>query len=121
MSRKQELRRYLMDEMSKLEKERGHRMTLTQFAALVDIPLRTVTRMFDPDDDRVPIEAHAAKLAEGLYSNRTMQILGYDDIDPMYLQFKKAFDQLPSDDQAAILNDMQARAKGIEVTQPAMI
>jgi len=122
MNKKQELRIYLMDEISKLEKERGYRMTMTEFATLIDTPLRTVTRMFDPDDDRVPIEAHAAKIAIAFYSNRVMRILGYKDVDPMYLKFKKAYDRLPTDnDRIEILDDMEARVKEEGTIQPAII
>jgi hypothetical protein len=108
MTKKEKLIDYLLSVKSEMEREQGRVIKMITFARFVDLPLRTVTSMFDPDDPRVPIEANARKIAIALYSNRIMHILGYEEIDPFFLQMKKYYDQLPPEEQANIVAQMQS-------------
>ena len=117
MTKKQALIDYLLETMGAMEKERGRRMSYSDFAEIVDLPLRTVTAMFDPDDDRLPIRPVAGKVAIGLGSNHILEILGYELIDETFLRFSRALRQLPQDQQQAIIHQMEAMAK--KEVQPA--
>lgn len=104
----QELIDYLLEVLASMEKERRRRMSYSDFAILVDLPLRTVTSIFE---GRKPIKANAEKIAIALGSNRIMDILGYERIDPTYLRFRRALKQLPPEQQAVILKQVEAAAK----------
>src|SRR3990167_4855683 len=88
----QELIDYLLEVLASLEKERRKRMTYSDFAEIVDLPIRTVTSMFE--EGRKPIRANAEKIAVALMSNRILEILGYEPIDPAELRFRHVYRSL---------------------------
>jgi hypothetical protein len=106
MDTKRNLVDYLLMVMQRIERERGKRMTYTDFAILVDLPNKTAAAMFDPDDPRLPSKSNAAKVAVGLGSNEINRILGYPDLDPKYISFMRTYNQLKPEQQSVILREM---------------
>jgi hypothetical protein len=106
MDTKRKLVDYLLKVMQRLERERGRRMTYTDFAIMVDLPIKTAAAMFDPDDPRLPSKSNAAKVATGLGSNEINRILGYPELDPSYISFMRTYSKLKPDQQAVILREM---------------
>jgi hypothetical protein len=93
MSKKEDLVMYLLDVIQQMERELKRRVTFTIFADRVDLPIRTVTAMLDPDDARIPSRANAKKVAVGLGSNRINRILGYPDVDPEEIKVMRIYKQ----------------------------
>jgi len=111
MDKKRELVRYLLEILGDMERGRNRRMTYTDFADLVGLPLKTVVTLFDAEDSRLPKVTTARTVAIGLGSNRILEILGYEKIDPVYLRFQVALKDLKPEQQRAILRQMEQVAE----------
>ena len=111
----QELSDYLLEVLASMEKERRRRMTYSDFAEIVDLPIRTVTSMFE---GRKPIKANAEKVAVALNSNRIMRILNYDPIDPAELRFRHVYRGLDPKTKVAIQHQMEELLKKERVSLP---
>jgi hypothetical protein len=107
MSKKSDLVEYLLSVIQEMERERNRRVTYTVFADIVDLPLKTVAAMFDPDDPRKPSRTNAKKVAVGLGSNRINQILDYPDVDPEYIEFMRVYWQLGVRERNIIMREMK--------------
>ena len=107
MERKGELVEYLLSVIQNMERERNRRITYTVFADIVDLPIKTVTAMFDTDDPRVPNRTNAKKVSVGLGSNRINQILGYPDVDPEYIEFMRIYNSLSTREKNVIMREMR--------------
>ena len=103
MNKKRELVNYLIEVIQNMEREEGRRITYTEFAKRVDLPIKTVTVFFDIEDTRLPSRRNAEMIAIGLNSNRINQILGYDEIDYKYLELMHTTKKLDPGDQDKIL------------------
>lgn len=110
MNKKHELVEYLLGVIQHMEREKRHRVTYTEFADVVDLPIKTVTVMFDPDDPRLPNRRNAEQVAIGLNSNRINNILGYPSLDPSYLSLMHTAKQLKPDDREEVMRFMRSLA-----------
>jgi len=104
----QELIDYLLEVLASMEKERRKRVSYSDFAELVDLPIRTVTSMFE---GRRPIKANAEKIAVALESNRILEILKYEKIDPAELRFRHVYHSLKPNEKAAINRQLDSFTK----------
>ena len=107
MEKKGELVEYLLSVTHEMERERNRKVSYTVFADIVDLPLKTVTAMFDADDPRVPNRTNAKKVSVGLGSNRINQILGHPDVDPEYIEFMRVYKSLNTRERNIIMREMR--------------
>lgn len=108
MNKKQKLVDYLLEVIQHMEREKKQRINYTEFADFVDLPIKTVTVMFDPDDPRLPNRRNAEVIAIGLNSNRINRILGYPELDPSYLSLMHTAKQLPPGDREEVMRFMRS-------------
>jgi hypothetical protein len=107
MDKKTALVKYLLDVIQAMEKERNRRVTYTQFADVVDLPIKTVAVMFDADDPRIPSRKNAQAVAIGLNSNRINIILGYPEVDPQFISFMRTYRELKPEQRGALIRQMK--------------
>lgn len=103
MDKKQALVDYLLEVIQNIERQERRRVTYTEFASRVDLPVKTVTVFFDREDARLPSRRNAEMIAIGLCSNRINDILDYPRLDPLYLELMHVTKKLDEGDQAKIL------------------
>ena len=107
MDKKRLLVNYLLEVIQHIERECGRRVTFTELADVVELPIKTVAVMFDPTDTRIPSRKNAQMVAIGLNSNRINQILGYPEVDPQFISFMRTYRELRPDQRSILIRQMQ--------------
>ena len=107
MDKKRLLVNYLLEVIQHIEREYGRRVTYTELADIVELPIKTVAVMFDPTDARIPSRKNAQMVSIGLNSNRINQILGYPEVDPQFIAFMRTYRELRPDQRSVLIRQMQ--------------